>query len=310
MAAVETGSLRAAAERCGVTQPTLGQQISLLEEELDLVVLTRSRTGVRPTPAGQTLLESMARLVAAEDAVLEAAAQSSNTYSGRVAIGTISVVAEAVIAPVVGQLRDQHPDLRFTISESGSAEIESRVAAGDLDFGIVTAPNRPAPGSIERTRLMSLPIGVVMRRDHLLADRESLRWEDLETWPIVTMREGTVMWERLHAGIARPDVVVEAMSARTVKLMVATGAGIGILAPFESSADIAGVRWIPLRDTPPVGIELAQRRDTRPSPSALEVRRLITRRAAELLASALDQREPGGRQAARAPRSALPRPAR
>lgn len=289
LAAVETGSLRAAAERCGISQPTLGQQISLLEEELDVVVLTRSRTGVRPTPAGQGLLESMSRLVAAEDAVLEAAAQSSNSYSGRVAIGTISVVAGTVIAPVVGRLRDLHPDLRFTVREGGSTEIESQVAAGELDFGVVTTPRRPAPSSIERTILLRFPLGVVMPRGHLLADRDHLRWEDLETWPIVTMREGTVMWEHLHAGLPRPDVVVEATSARTMKLMVASGAGIGVLGPFETTVDVPGLRWVPLHDAHSVSIELVQRRDSRPSPSALVVKRLITARAAELLASTINR---------------------
>lgn len=287
LAAIETGSLRAAAERCGISQPALGQQIGLLEEELDVVLLTRSRTGVRPTPAGQALLDAMARLVAAEDAVVSAAAESSGSYRGRVAIGAISVVAETVIAPVVGRLHDEHPDLRFTITEAGSHAIEAGVAAGDLDFGVVTMPSDPAASGIERTVLLHAPIGIVVRRDYLLAERASVSWADLESWPIVTMRDGTVMWERLQTAVSHPDVVVEAMSARTVKVMVAHGAGVGILAPFDTSADVPGLRWIPLRDTPPVRVEIVQRRDSRPSPSALVVRRLITERAAELLASAV-----------------------
>jgi DNA-binding transcriptional LysR family regulator len=226
-------------------------------------------------------------LIAAEDAVLDAATESGGAYRGRVTIGAISVVAETVVAPVVGRLREHHPDLRFTINESGSNAIESGVASGDLDFGVVTMPTDPPAAAIERTVLLQAPIGIVVRRDHLLAARDSVRWEDLETWPIVTMREGTVMWERLHAAMTNPDVVVEAMSARTVKVMVANGAGIGVLAPFDTSVDIPHLHWIPLRDTPPVRIELVQRRDTRPSPSALVARRLITERVAELLASAV-----------------------
>ena len=83
LAAVETGSLRAAAARCGVSQPAIGQQIGLLEEELDVVLLTRSRTGVRPTPAGQALIDPMTRLVAAEDSVLGAATESGASACGK-----------------------------------------------------------------------------------------------------------------------------------------------------------------------------------------------------------------------------------
>ncbi|MCP9949798.1 LysR family transcriptional regulator [Actinomadura madurae] len=102
LAAIETGSLRAAAARCGVSQPTIGQQIALLEEELDVVLLTRSRHGVRPTAAGQALIEPLGRLVAAEDAVRESAMESGAAYHGRVRIGGVSVTAETIIAPVVG----------------------------------------------------------------------------------------------------------------------------------------------------------------------------------------------------------------
>jgi hypothetical protein len=61
------------------------------------------------------------------------------------------------------------------------------------------------------------------------------------------------------------------------------GAGVGILAPFDTSLDVPGLHWIPLRDAAPVQICVVQRRDTLPSPSALIVRRLINERAGELL---------------------------
>ncbi|MCH6163799.1 LysR substrate-binding domain-containing protein [Streptomyces marispadix] len=93
---------------------------------------------------------------------------------------------------------------------------------------------------------------------------------------------GTVMWEMLHRHVADPDVVVQAMSARTVKVMVARGAGLGLLAGFETSADINGLVWLPLRDADPVHLCLTQRQDGLPSPSALIVRRLIRARADEL----------------------------
>lgn len=259
----------------------------MLEEELDVVLFTRSRNGVRPTLAAQALIEPMTRLVAAEDAVRDAAADSGGTYRGTVSIGAISVLAESVIAPVVGQLREHHLDLRFTLWESSSTDIEARVVVGDLDFGVISMPSDPVVHSLVRFPLLTASVGALVRNDHLLANREVLHWHDLQTWPIVTMQPGTVMWERLRRGIDRPDVVVQATSARSVALMVAHGAGIGILAPFTSSVDLPGLRWIPLRDSEPIRIGLVQRRDTQPSPSALIVRGLIQDRATELLDSAV-----------------------
>jgi DNA-binding transcriptional LysR family regulator len=282
LAAIETGSLRAAAARCGVSQPTIGQQIALLEEELDVVLLTRSRHGVRPTAAGQALIEPLGRLVAAEDAVRESAMETGAAYHGRVRIGGVSVTAETIIAPVVGRLRERHPGLRFTVREGASAAIEAAVLDGTLDFGVVTMPVSPAAPGLRRIPLVSAAVGAWVRTGHPLAGRDHVHWRDLETWPIVTMRAGTVLWEMLHRHMADPDVVVQAMSARTVKVMVGEGAGLGILARFETSADIADLVWLPLRDAPPVHLCLTQRRDGLPSRSALIVRRLIRAEADEL----------------------------
>ncbi|WP_460400547.1 LysR family transcriptional regulator [Actinophytocola sediminis] len=280
--AVETGSLRSAAVRCGVSQPTIGQQIALLEEELDVVLMTRSRRGVWPTPAGQAMLEPLRRLVAAEDAVRESAMESGGAYVGGVHIGGVSVAAETIIAPVVGQLREHRPGLRFTVREDASAGIEAAVAAGELDFGVITVPMHPAPAGLARVSLISAPVGVLARGDHPLAGREHVHWADLRGWPIVTMRAGTVLWEVLHRHVDRPDVVVQAMSARTLKVMVGQGAGLGLLGGFDTSADIPDVVWLPVRDASPLRLCLVQRKDSRPSRAALIVRGLIRLRADEL----------------------------
>lgn len=96
---------------------------------------------------------------------------------------------------------------------------------GTLDFGVVTTPVSPAAPGLRRIPLVSAAVGVWVRTDHPLAGRDHVHWRDLETWPIVTMRAGTVLWEMLHRHMADPDVVVQAMSARTVKVMVGRGPG-------------------------------------------------------------------------------------
>lgn len=291
LAAAETGSLRSAAARCGVSQPTIGQQIALLEEELDVVLLTRSRRGVRPTPAGQAMLEPLRALVAAEEAVRESALESGGAYVGGVHIGAVSVTAETIVAPIVGHLREHRPGLRFTVREGASGDVEAAVLAGDLDFGVITMPLGPPAAGLERVPLISAPVGVLARTGHPLAGRDHVHWQDLEKWPLVTMREGTVLWDVLHRHVARPDVVVQAMSARTLKVMVGQGAGLGLLAGFDTSADVPDVVWLPVLDAGPVRLCLVQRQDSRPSRAALIVRRLIRVRAGELV-----DRMPSGAQ--------------
>lgn len=282
LAAVETGSLRAAAAQCAVSQPALGEQIALLEEELDVVLLTRGRRGVRPTPAGRALIEPLRHLVAAERALLGAAMEANGAYRGRVQIGSVSTTATAIIAPVVARLRSDHPGLRFGVQEGSSADVETAVLAGDVDFGVVTTPMRPPAEGLRRTALFAGPLGAYVRRDHPLAGRDGLSWSDLEQAPIVTMREGTVLWELLHHRVVDPDVVVQAMSARTVLVMVRHGAGVGLMGRLVDSDGVADLVWLPLRDARPVRVCLVQRRGSQLSRSALVVRRLIQEQAKSL----------------------------
>jgi DNA-binding transcriptional LysR family regulator len=64
--------------------------------------------------------------------------------------------------------------------------------------------------------------------------------------------------------------------------MVARGAGVGLLARFDALTSLPGLVWLPLADADPVEVGLVQRTDSRPSRSALVVRRLIGARAEEL----------------------------
>jgi len=281
LAAVSSGSLRSAAAACGVSQPTIGQQLTLLEEELDLVLLTRSRRGVRPTAAGEAMVEPLSRLVAAEDAVLESAMDSRDAYQGRVVIGGGSVTVETMVAPVVGTLRTAHPGLRFTVREGASAEVEAAVLGGDIDLAALTTPSSPPSAGLHREELVSTPVGIHVPPGHPLAARTGVQWEDLAGWPIVTMRAGTVLHELLHSQVPAPDTVVEAMSARTVQVMVARGAGIGVLARVGSSAS-EDLPWIPVTDARPVTVSLVRRKDSPLPRSAAIVRDLLRVRAAEL----------------------------
>lgn len=282
LAAVRTGSLRAAATECGISQPSIGEQLRLLEEELDVVLLTRTRRGVRTTTAGEALLTSLTQLVTAEDRVREAAMHSSGQYRGRVRIGCVSVSAETILAPVVGVLHRRHPGLSFGLHEGSSTDIEAGVLAGDLDLGVVTEPSGEAARGLRRSALLSEDVGVFVPADHELATRNGLVWSDLAAQPIVTMRRGTVMWERLVRHLPEEQVTVQAMSARTVKVMVAHGAGLGVLGRFDTSSDVPDLCWVPLLDEDPVSVCLVQRRDSQPSQAALLVRRLVVERATAL----------------------------
>ncbi|TCP57503.1 LysR family cyn operon transcriptional activator [Tamaricihabitans halophyticus] len=279
-AALRLGSLRAAAEEVGVSQPTLRQQLELFEEELDTVLLTRSRRGVVGTPAGEELLPWIRQLIAAEDALRDGALGLTGAYQGTVRVGCVPSLASVLLAPVIGRLLSEHPRLRFTVAESTSGAVEDLVADGGLDFGVVTEPSTPPMQRLERRRLFSFPLYACAPSDHPLARRRSLTWSELASWPLVSMRRGTRLWEMLHTHLAEPRVVFEASTAQTLRMMVAHGAGIGVDTLIASGIDDARLVHVPLTGPEPeVEVCLTQRTNSQPSSAALTVRALLLEQA-------------------------------
>ena len=94
-AVVERKSFSEAAERLGVTQPAVSQQIRSLEERVGQQLLDRSGRRVEPTEAGNRLYRSAQRLLALERQLLEeVAGDAEGPLRGQLAIGASTGPAE------------------------------------------------------------------------------------------------------------------------------------------------------------------------------------------------------------------------
>ena len=278
-AAARLGSLRAAADEVGISQQTLGPQIELLEEELDTVLLTRTRRGVTPTAAGDELLPAAQQLISAENRLLDEAQSLRGDYEGAVRLGCVPALATALVGPVVARLLKGHPGLKFSVIESSSRDIERRVSEGSLDLGVVTQPVSPPPPETERQVLFTGSLVVCLPPSHPLAGRQAIEWPDLDGEPLVSMRAGTTLWDTLHRHVDDPRIVFEAAAVSTVRRMVAQGAGLGIEAQIDF--DAAPNEDAPLIRLPLTGPDtkiafcLTHNTRTQPSRAAVTVKHVI-----------------------------------
>ena len=136
----------AAAEQCGISQPSLSVQLASLEKRLGQRLVERSRSGVILTPAGREVHER-AR------AILEAATRRSSTGSrrrARASSGTIRFGASGTLGPyllphVIARLHARHPDLSLYIREAPPETLVAGLARGRLRHD-----PRPAAGAGRR----------------------------------------------------------------------------------------------------------------------------------------------------------------
>src|SRR5258708_873271 len=142
-AVVERRSFSQAAERLGVTQPAVSLQVRALEKRLGTQLLDRSGRRVEPTEAGLRLYRGAQRLLALEEqGVAEVGLEGGEELSGAFEIGASTGPGGIVVAQLLCEFAEQHPDLRVTLSVFDTQTIVERVAARELELGVVGAARR------------------------------------------------------------------------------------------------------------------------------------------------------------------------
>ncbi|MFD8102300.1 LysR substrate-binding domain-containing protein [Nocardia fluminea] len=261
------GSLRAAAARAGIAQSSLGDQITALEEELNVVLIERTRTGVRLTSAGEELLPYAIRLIDSQRELVDAAAAATGTIAGTVRIGATPMITATTVIPVISALRRLHPNMKVAVREGSSAELERHVQTGAIDFAITTTPAAPEPQGVTRQHLNTLPLAAYTPPGHPLGQAPSVDWATLAHTDLITMREGTTLWHLLHTRIPAPHLVAETESLHSLCLMVEAGIGVGIGVSlgertFPPSA-MTGT-WVPIEgESNGIRLHLSRRRGSR-----------------------------------------------
>jgi len=114
----EEGSLSAAARALGMTQPTLGRQVSAFEKELGVVLFERAGQGLVLTPSGLELLEHVRAMGNAATQVSLTASGQTQTIEGAVCISASEVYATFILPPIIAKLRQMQPKIQVEIIAS------------------------------------------------------------------------------------------------------------------------------------------------------------------------------------------------
>lgn len=116
----EEGSLSAAARALGLTQPTLGRQVSALEQELGVVLFERVGRSLQLTQSGLELVEHVRLMSDAANRVSLAASGQSQSIEGTVRITATEVTSAFILPPIIKRLRDTEPGIIVEVVASNS----------------------------------------------------------------------------------------------------------------------------------------------------------------------------------------------
>lgn len=136
--AVERGSLTAAAEEMGYTQSGLTNMMNSLESELGLNLLVRSKSGVRLTPAGETLLPYMRSLQEENRRLHQAVDALHRRGADTLRLGAYTSVARQWLPAVLAEFRKECPDTDVPMQVGGIPDIYDKLRGDELDCAIVS----------------------------------------------------------------------------------------------------------------------------------------------------------------------------
>ncbi|PWK85290.1 LysR substrate-binding domain-containing protein [Fulvimonas soli] len=280
-----------AAERLGMSQPPLSQQIRQLEQRLGVRLLVRSNRRVALTGAGRAFLEEARAILARLDHAVDLAQRAARGETGELRIGfTRSTPLSGHIPRAILAFRREAPAVQLELEELNSLQQIDALLERRLDVGILRGRALPEP--LASRRLFRDPLVAVLREGHPalreLGARRRLRTGALAQEPFVLFARtaGAGIHDHVialcrHAGFA-PRVAQEAREASTIVGLVAAGLGVSILPASCERIRVPGVRFVPLADPASMSeIHVVHRRDER-SP-------LVARFVRLLLAAARDE---------------------
>jgi DNA-binding transcriptional LysR family regulator len=244
VAVVERRSFSQAAERLGVTQPAVSLQVRALEKRLGTQLLDRSGRRVVPTEAGLRLYRGAQRLLSFEEQLLdEIAGEGEGELAGQLQLGASTGPAAIVVPLLLCEFQRQHPGVKISLSVSDTQSVVERVAARELELGIVGAARRHR--SVRFEPFFEDEVILVCPPGHSFAGR-TVTLDELRGESLIVMQEGAgvrqIVEDELRAlglRLRDLDVRLELGLQESVRSAVAAGYGVTFISRSAVEAELS-----------------------------------------------------------------------
>jgi len=280
LAALDAGTLRAAALRLGISQPAITKSLRQLEQQVGARLLLRTPRGVVLTPAGRKFKER-ARVIEAELRRLsEDLAAERGEGDGSVAFGVGPQACMLLVPESLQHFRRQFPHARVRILEGVAPGLLGFVRDETLDFCVSMAPAAKLDGALTFKPLMRPPLVVAGRKGHPLRRATSLRELSDCQWLMYFPIGVGAMLEKAFAavGAPMPRSILQCESYATALSLLAKTDTLGLLFP-PMLADPFGsqLQQIPVSEPIPSPLTgLYARADAPMTPAAAAMAQAIT----------------------------------
>ncbi len=254
-AVAKHGSFTRAAEHLYMTQPAVTFQIKQLEEHFDTRLLDRGHGKISLTPAGEIVLAYAERILGLSAELDSRVSEMTDELAGQIKIGASTTIAAYWLPAVLESFKRKYPRVLPRVVVGNSKLTEERVAARDLDIGLIEIVTEQH--SIERRSTARDELMVICSPDHPLAKFDKLSANDLLGHPFIDRDPGNGIRQIADeffeaAGIAGSEITLcaELGSLAAIKQLAAAGLGFAIASERAIRRDVVEGRLVAIRLEP------------------------------------------------------------
>ena len=184
----QTLNFSEAARSLYVSQSTLSQQIKSLEDELGTILFQRDSHSVSITEGGEMLLPLAIQTLQDSEACKAQMNDLKELLTGELNIG-VTYSFSQILTETVRNFVREYPGVKLNIFYRNMAELMEVLRHREVDLVLAFKPDQPYD-EIESSYLFGDKLSVIMRRDHPLADKESISLEELERYRLAIPAKG------------------------------------------------------------------------------------------------------------------------
>lgn len=227
----EWGSIARAAEHGGMVASAVSKRIAELESLARTPLLVRHARGVRPTPAGELLLEHARTILLGVEHLRDDLGEYARGVRGLVRLSANASAVEQFLPEHIAVFVKHHPDIRIDLRQATSRNVARAVRDHIADLG-VCSPCDEAEG-LESIPYRREHMVLIMPGKHALACHPQLAYEEALDYPQIGLRDSSIVQEMLHrearAGrrMLRQRIEVDSLSAMC--RMIECGLGVGVM---------------------------------------------------------------------------------
>ncbi|TAJ23450.1 MAG: LysR family transcriptional regulator [Planctomycetota bacterium] len=185
--AADTQNVSRAAERLGVSQPSISQQIKDLERALGVQLFHRLGKRIRLTPAGEDFRVHAQLVLRKLEHSVESLSQLEQQVRGHLHVGVVPAFNVPLMPTFLGTFHARYPRAGITVHELPVSEIETGLESGKIDVGLGLLLHTAS--TIEYETLSVDRFALLVPPHHALASQKTVKVADLEGHLLVLLPE-------------------------------------------------------------------------------------------------------------------------